>query len=253
MRYLSSPVLLILLASIAAAAGPFDHLRCDKIRDTAPRASFTVDLGSGDPSFPSQTGCVVRVPAKTLCVDVSKGNVTPTPPGAPDGPQASRYLCYKVKCPKARPVLNLTDQFGQHRVIVQRSNVLCAPVAPSPTTTITSTSSTTTTTLPATCCDGSGCYCTAAVCPPVRCTISSVDDGACTTPGTCRPACQSTAECAPGLFCFFPATSPTGICVGCAGNPAVCPAGTFCQDNDCVQLQHPECQLIIGQTAPCIP
>src|SRR5207247_9269480 len=91
------------------------------------------------------SGCVVKVPAKLLCIDVQKSIVVGSPPGAGPGGPAQKYLCYKMKCPKTTQTATVQDQFGTHQLIVKRPSLLCAP-EPAPTTT--TTSSTTTTTAP---------------------------------------------------------------------------------------------------------
>src|SRR5262249_21972760 len=98
-----------------------------------------------DSAFPVAAGCLVKVPAKVLCVDVQKTNVTPPPPGAAPGAPAQKFLCYKVKCPKAQPTATLQDQFGTHALAVKSTSLLCAPVPAPTTTTITTTSTTSTT------------------------------------------------------------------------------------------------------------
>jgi hypothetical protein len=117
-----------------------DHLKCYKIKDTAPKAVYTADLGG----LTSEPGCQVKVPAKMLCVETAKENVNPAPPGGgPTPAPAGAFLCYKAKCVKAviAPV-SVTDQFGARSVQPSVAKMLCAPVDSG----ITSTTSTTTTT-----------------------------------------------------------------------------------------------------------
>ena len=135
-----------------------DHLQCFNIKDTTAKATYTANLTPTDNTFPVANGCVVRVPAKLLCVDVAKTIVPPpTPPGAGPGLPAQKYLCYKVKCPKATPTATIQDQFGTHQVTVKGTSLLCAP-EPAPTTTTTSTSTTTTTTMTCSTVTNLGCY-----------------------------------------------------------------------------------------------
>jgi hypothetical protein len=157
--------LLLVLALTALLAPPvrgqpFDHLTCYKVRDPAARALYVADLTPRDGALPVESGCSIRVPAKLLCVDVRKTNVSPPPPGAPAGAEAQKYLCYKVRCEKGERVVSSTDQFGARDVVVRTARLVCAPVQA---TTVTSSSTTTTSTLPATrCCQigpGSlGCF-----------------------------------------------------------------------------------------------
>ena len=155
-----APRLLLALATaalpVAAAWGqPFDHLTCYKVKDAAARALYSADLTPRDPALPVEAGCTIRVPAKLLCVDARKTNVRPTPPGAPAGSEAQKYLCYRVKCARNARVVPSTDQFGTRDVVLRTATLACAPFP--------AAGSTTTTTLPPTrCCQigpGSlGCF-----------------------------------------------------------------------------------------------
>ena len=123
-----------------AAAAVADHLKCYKIRDSAPKTSYTADLGGLAPEM----GCRIAVPGKMLCVETVKSNPTPTPPnaGGSAGP-AGRFLCYKLKCPKGTlTAVPWSDQFGTRPVTPVGAKLLCAPEIV-PTTTTTSTTSTT--------------------------------------------------------------------------------------------------------------
>jgi hypothetical protein len=123
----------VALATLAAgpvAAGSLpDHLECWKVRDTAKRASFTVDLLGADTPFPAATGCILKLPAKTLCHRVVKANVVPTPPGAKAGaPLTSElFACYRVKCPKGTATLTVQDQFGTRSMTATAPAEVCAP------------------------------------------------------------------------------------------------------------------------------
>jgi len=138
------------LTFLARAAYAQDHLECYKIKDLAPKVPYTADLAG----LNAEPGCTVKVPAKLLCVDTTKTNVVPPPPGAPAGPPAGRFACYKVKCPKTTHAFDtLTDQFGTRQVQPKTSSLLCAPAQfPVPPPTTTTTTVTTTTTLPNTVC-----------------------------------------------------------------------------------------------------
>lgn len=153
-RALVAAMIAVVSIPRAGGASPADHLQCFKIKDSVAKATYTADVTPGDSRFPAANGCIVRTPAKMLCVDAVKSNVAPVPPGAPDGSPAQEYLCYKTKCPKVTPTATLTDQFGTHTVLVKAPGLLCAPVAGSTTVT---TIPTTTTTLPATCDPSSSC------------------------------------------------------------------------------------------------
>jgi hypothetical protein len=141
-RLLATLPVLLLLAT-GAGAQPYDHLQCFKIKDTAPKVPYTATLTPSDGAFPVAAGCSVRVPAKLLCVDVQKSNVTPPPPGAGPGATAQKYLCYKTKCPKVPQQVPVVDQFGARSVTIKTTGLLCAPFPAPTTTTTTSTTSTT--------------------------------------------------------------------------------------------------------------
>ena len=203
----------VLLPSASRAQVP-DHLKCYKIKDSVAKATYTADLGGLAP----EPGCLVKVPGKLLCVETTKTNVSPTPPGAPAGPAAGQFLCYKVKCPKGvSPVVTLVDQFGTHTVTPSAAQLLCAPAqAPPPTTTTTTNPAGTTTTTPTT-----------------TTTSTTLACGATGTP------CSSNSDCCSGL-CNLGAgphvclaaptttttTSTTTTTVPCPGGGAL--VGGFC-------------------------
>ena len=136
-------VLGVLLPVLGHAQVP-DHLKCYAIKDSLlsdarkPVKSYTAELDGLAP----EPGCVIKMPAKYLCVESAKANVQPTPPGAPPGSAAGRFLCYRVKCPKAEPAaLTVTDQFGTRELAPKSAKLLCAPMVISTTTTSTTTTS----------------------------------------------------------------------------------------------------------------
>jgi hypothetical protein len=138
----------VLVASRAAAVS--DHLKCYKIKDPQAKVKYTATLDG----LTVETGCTIKVPGKLLCVPAEKSSVTPTPPGGGGTGEPNRFVCYKVKCPKATvPPLAVSDQFGTRSVTPGTTKYLCAPVAgPTTTTTTATTTSTTLTTLPPPCC-----------------------------------------------------------------------------------------------------
>ena len=122
-------------AAVLFAATPsgaaFDHLQCFKIKDNAAAATYVADIDPSDLTFAAlPASCTIKVPAKLLCVDAEKTNVTPAPPGAADGLTAQPYLCYKAKCTKVQPTTSVTDQFGLHGIEVKSTKLVCAPVPP---------------------------------------------------------------------------------------------------------------------------
>jgi len=110
---------------------PAGHLKCYKIKDPAAKAAYTADLAG----LTAEPGCRISVPAKQLCVDTTKTNVVPTPPGGgpPTGGNAGKFLCYKIKCPKGSDVsVPAEDQFGSRSVTAKiGGKLLCAPSSPS--------------------------------------------------------------------------------------------------------------------------
>jgi hypothetical protein len=113
-----------------AAHAQFDHLKCYKVKDKGlAKAKYSADLVPRQTgTFPLEQGCVISVPAKMLCIDVNKTNVTPNPPGAPAGTAAQNYLCYKMKCPKSTiSDIPVSDQFGSRLISVKKPGLLCAP------------------------------------------------------------------------------------------------------------------------------
>ena len=125
-------VSVLLVVRSESAPAQSDHALCFKVNDTLAKTIYHADLAPAVP-FPSFPGCIVRVPPTFLCVGAAKSNVVETPPGAPVGPEATRRLCYKVKCPRAvLPPLTATDQFGAHDLTVKPPSILCTPVGTSP-------------------------------------------------------------------------------------------------------------------------
>jgi len=82
MRALTTTLLLLFAATAGAQA---DHLQCFKIKDTVAKVKYTANLTPTDTNFPVANGCIVKVPAKLLCVDVQKAIVVGSPPGAGAG------------------------------------------------------------------------------------------------------------------------------------------------------------------------
>ncbi len=212
-----------LSVALAAATAPgyapaqvADHLECYGVKDPQAKATYTVDLAGLAP----EPGCVVKVPAKLLCVATAKTNVTPTPPGAGAGDPAGRYLCYKVKCQKGvRPPVSSNDQFGTRTLEPRRSKLLCAPELPVATTT--------TTTLPPSCADSQYPQC-GGTCPLGLSCYPVFDQGSpggprcfCATPGVpCStgvgPSMCGGLACGPDEHCVINTGGET--CSGCAPN-----------------------------------
>jgi hypothetical protein len=106
-----------------------DHLRCVKVKDkNLAKARYTADLASIHPSFPSESGCLIKVPAKLYCFPVGKRDADPTPPEVVTGqPIIEQLVCYKLKCPKQELAVPVADQFGSRTLSVSAPKILCAP------------------------------------------------------------------------------------------------------------------------------
>ncbi len=200
---------LLLSAQVASAQPPADHMQCFNIADAATRALYHADLAPTDPRFPVASGCSITVPAKMLCVDVVKSNVTPTPPGSPAGDPAHSYLCYRTRCPRAQAAANVTDQFGVHAVRLKTTGLLCAPV---------DVPTTTTTTLPAASC----------VDAIRNGTETDIDCGGNCPPCNTGQQCLGGSDCAPGNNCSG------GVCTTYLPNGSACSSDGECQSAFCV-------------------
>jgi len=195
---------LFLAPTLPAGAQIADHLKCYKVKDPIPRVGYTADLNGLVP----EAGCVVKLPAKLLCVDTTKTNVSPPPPGAPGGTPAGRFACYKLKCPRATlPSVPWTDQFGARALQPVAAKMLCAPEAAASTTSSTTSSSTTTTTNPP--CVTGGCSACGS-CGDGQCHMTGGGGGCgtidnnpqCVSAITCVVStCTAHGQCGPGRVC----------------------------------------------------
>ncbi len=209
---------------VLAQAGPFDHYKCYRVRDTA-KFKSVVDLTAFQTQFNVDPQCEVKGKAKIFCVPVIKDvlkltypkNSTLTPVVMPGQDLAEDRLCYKIKCPKA--VIadeEVQDQFGTRRIGKFKASLLCTNAIKTSFTT-----TTTTTTLP------QGCTLDAAG----QCS------GTCPIPGDiCAIQVDGTCDCGPQQHdCSF--DPAIGICGGLCPIPGdVCTTfpGGFC---DCVPPQ----------------
>ena len=223
---------LLVLGVPGASGQPVpDHLKCYKVEDSRPKASYTADLGGLVP----EPGCKVKLPAKLLCVETAKTNVQPSPSAGPSGTPAGRFACYKLKCPKnVAPTVTWQDQFGAGTLTPGPAKLLCAPEIATTTTTVT----TTTTTIAG--CTGAldcpnvtACNTTTGQCESAcgDANHSNCNAGCCSN-GTCQPGTDASA-CATGPTCIVcDATNPSGsACIsghcGCT-SPGDCPPGHAC-------------------------
>jgi hypothetical protein len=102
---------------VPALPGPAnDHFKCYKAKDARAKATYTMDLVAGVAPFTTELGCSVKLGAKRVCVQVSKQNVAPAPPGGGPGAgpnSGAKFISYKLKCPKQTvPAVAVADQFG---------------------------------------------------------------------------------------------------------------------------------------------
>ena len=224
------------LVFVGAVHAQVDHLECFKIRDSMHRARYTTQLDGVAPPH----GCVVRAPAKLMCLPTAQPELVPSPPGAPAGRSTGGFLCYKIRCRRgSTSALNVSDRFGVRVVRPRRSRLLCAPIPGSnnaaetceaTTTTTLTDGGTTSTTLES---DGSttttlahGSTTTTSVTPqPTTTTIFP----SCSAPATACGSCGDGA-CKPirptgELVCTF---QEPGFCQGECNSGADCPAGKFC-------------------------
>jgi len=244
------PALLIAAVTLATPVGAQpvpDHLKCYKAKDSAPKASYTADLGG----LVAEPGCIIKVPGNLLCVEATKTNITPTPPGGPDtaGP-AGRFLCYKIKCPKAAlPAVQWNDQFGTRTVTPKTPKIVCAPEIPivSTTTSTTSTSTASTTTTASTTITASTTTTSTTITTTSTTSTTSTTTITCPTGQTlCGTTCVNLQtdpnDCA---ACGHVCAAPTGGAAACSGGACAgsCPAGnTLCGagvdgGGSCVDLQ----------------
>jgi hypothetical protein len=127
----TTTTLLTLLAAglLAAPAHAADHLKCYTVKDPAPKAAYVVNLTPSGGTFPQESGCVVKVPAKLICSPVDKVITAGNPPGAPGGqPFDAPMFCYKLKCPKGKvPDQTGFDQFGNRQMVIKAPGMPCTP------------------------------------------------------------------------------------------------------------------------------
>jgi Matrixin len=119
---------------VPALPGPAnDHFKCYKAKDPRPKASYTADLLAGVAGFTDELGCTIKLGGKYVCVQVTKQNVTPSPPGGGPGAgpgSGAKFIRYKLKCPKgALPPVGATDQFGSGTFTPGSAKTLLVPAS----------------------------------------------------------------------------------------------------------------------------
>ena len=162
--------LVVLTWAVSSVAQVEDHLKCYKVKDPL-KIAGTADLDTSQ--FGVDPGCTIlkAKKARLFCVPATKTNVSvvdkstgnPITPRPVGGSDPGDRLCYKVKCERAVPDQEVTDQFGTRTVAKLQAALVCTPAvkggmqgttttAPGSTSTsttsaTTSTTATTTTTL----------------------------------------------------------------------------------------------------------
>ena len=104
-----------------------DHLFCQKIKDTAPKTSYTAKLGD----LAGETvDCTIKLPAKEVCFS-TLGELLDPPPPNPNvqGQLVGSFLCYSVKCARFVGFTQgiVEDEFGTRQITVRKGKRLCTP------------------------------------------------------------------------------------------------------------------------------
>ena len=113
---------------------PGDHYKCYKTKDPRPKAAYLMDLMAGPSGFLDEQGCMLKLPGKGVCVQVTKQNVSPPPPGggpAPGPNAGAKFILYKLKCPKqVVGAGSFADQFGPTSLTPGKASLLLVPAGP---------------------------------------------------------------------------------------------------------------------------
>ena len=197
-----------------AAAQPYDHLKCFKIKDSIDQFAAIANLMPADTgNFAVDSSCTIKVRSRELCIPIAKDRTDAGPALAVDGQDLTNaFLCYAVKCPSEvlPESLLMSDQFGSRNLAKLHTTRVCAPA-------VVGIPPTTTTTLPA----GNPRACTNAT--PPAC------DGTCADYAfACVPDQSGTACMCSGVDIFFPCgiLAPAPDCYGvCDGSSSCIDAG----------------------------
>jgi hypothetical protein len=119
---------------VPALPGPAaDHFKCYKTKDARLRTSYTLGLIAGPSGFTNESGCTLVLGAKRICVQVTKANVVPAPPGGGPGPgpnSGAKFISYKLKCPaQVLGPTGITDQFGAGSFTPGKAAALLVPAS----------------------------------------------------------------------------------------------------------------------------
>jgi hypothetical protein len=231
--------------SSRAPAQTFDHLKCYRVKDLRAQANvdYTVDLATrlGMPFGPET--CRLESRARQLCVDTTKSNVSPPPPGAPSGASAQVYVCYTMRCTREADItIEATDQLGGSGLLqVKRHSakrILCAPAVTPTTTTLPPCGNTAVPECNGACPPDAVCSPTGLALDVCACVSSTSPCG--DTAPVCNGICPAGEECVAfeGIFfsnvCGCVATGSTP-CGGSDCGVGVCPVGSECK----LFLKHP--------------
>lgn len=225
-----------LLLSATSASALNDDLQCIKIKEKAAKAVYTADLAPIDPTFDVAPGCVIKLPAKWLCLDVIPDNFSPAEPApaARDTPQT--FLCYRTSCPAQQVTKTYNDSFGAHEITTIKTGMVCRPVFHATSTScadgVQNGNESDTDcggSCPVACANGDTCAAAA------DCESGICSGGICTAnPGHCSNSLKDLDEtdvdcggpcpgCAPGKLCGKPTDCSSGEChLGVCSDPAHC-------------------------------
>jgi hypothetical protein len=122
------------LVGAASLATAGNHLKCYKGKDAlGVKHKYSNGVLVSNTGLNPESGCIISTPPKICCDSVDKIGVPPQPGGGGPLAIASKFCCYKVKCPKGvTGNLPVQDQFGNRTLAVLKPpSLLCAPASPS--------------------------------------------------------------------------------------------------------------------------
>lgn len=195
MRYAALVLGTLALLGTPAGAQTLDASGCFKVKDTAPKATYTV-LISGQ-------SCRIKTPAKLACITERDAPITPTPPANSNVGAAPTMLCYRARCqPKTIRPATLADALGARPVSLRASRFVCLPAGGEDTiaTTTTLPGGVTTTTIAERACGFDDGQCGGGCPGSQRCSIA---EGECTCRATtcgdadapsCNGSCPNSDE-----------------------------------------------------------
>src|SRR4029453_2762444 len=69
-----------------------DHLQCYTVKDPQAKVRYTAEVDG----LVAEPGCLIRTPAKLLCVPAIKGTIIPAPPGGGGTGTPNAVGCYRM-------------------------------------------------------------------------------------------------------------------------------------------------------------